>query len=132
MGQIESNGHGIVFLSRNGYGHTMADVAANGKELRPDVSVGKLLSKWLKEKHSTVADDYSCYYHATPEGELPPRQYKNSLLARYIEFVGRLFRTRDPLALPHPPKLLPMAHNAKPAIVGPAGRIPAARFKKTA
>ncbi|RXG96369.1 Bro-N domain-containing protein [Bradyrhizobium zhanjiangense] len=122
-------------------GHIMADVAANGKELRPDVSVGKLFSKWLKENYPAIADEYSYYYHATPEGEFPARQYSNSLLPQYIEFVDNVwipehsmgyFRTRDPLALPHLPKLLPMAHKAKPAILGPSGKLPAARFKKIA
>jgi hypothetical protein len=54
-------------------------------------------------------DEYSHYSHATPEGEFPARQYRNLLLAPYIEFVDAVwipehsedyFRSHDPLALP--------------------------------
>jgi hypothetical protein len=53
-------------------------------------------------------DEYWYYSHTTPEGEFPARQYRNLLLAAYIEFVDAVwipehsedyFRSRDPLAL---------------------------------
>jgi prophage antirepressor-like protein len=50
-------------------GHIMADFAEDGTENRPDVSVGRLFSKWLKENRPEVSDNYSYYYHWTDAGE---------------------------------------------------------------
>jgi prophage antirepressor-like protein len=97
-------------------GHVMADVAADGTELRPDVSVGRLLSQWLREFHPEVCDNYTMYMHKTAQAEFEARQYPYDMLPLYIEFVDtvwipkhseRYFKTRDPAALPHLPKLLP-------------------------
>jgi prophage antirepressor-like protein len=117
-------------------GHTMADRAPDGKELRPDNSVGRLFSDWLTENHPTVCTNFTYYPHKTPEWEGPARQYPNSLLPLFIEFVDtvwipehseRYMRTRDPAALPYLPKLLPSP--TKPKIGMMKGRtLPA--FKK--
>jgi len=97
-------------------GHVMADVAADGAELRPDVSVGRLFSQWLKATHPEVCDNYGMYIHKTAQAEFEARQYPYDMLPLYIEFVDtvwvpkhseRYFKTRDPAALPHLPKLLP-------------------------
>jgi hypothetical protein len=97
-------------------GHRMADRAPDGKQLRPDTSVGSLFAKWLAEHHPSVSKDYRMYVHKTPEWEGEARQYPRSLLPLFIEFVDdvwipehseRYFNTRDPAALPHLPKLLP-------------------------
>lgn len=97
-------------------GHRMADRAPDGKQLRPDTSVGILFAKWLDEHHPAVCKDYKMYVHKTPEWEGEARQYPRSLLPLFIEFVDdvwipehseRYFNTRDPAALPHLPKLLP-------------------------
>lgn len=99
-------------------GHIMADRAPDGKELRPDTSVGRLFSAWLQENHPTVSDNFSYYIHKTEEWEGEARQYPMSLLPLFIEFVDtvwipahseRYFNTRDPAALPYLPKLLPSA-----------------------
>lgn len=119
-------------------GHVMADRAPDGKELRPDVSVGRLFSIWLQEKHANVSDDYTWYLHWTPQGEFPARQYPIRLLPLYIQFVDEdwvpnhsesYFRTRDAAALPHLPKLLPGPDKPKP---GMTRRISNARRKKAA
>jgi prophage antirepressor-like protein len=105
-------------------GYQMADTAADGKELRPDISVGRRLSTWLKEKHPDVCDDYSMYWHWTPAGDFEARQYPNKMLPLFIEFVetvwlpefGRdYFAARDPQALPYLPKLLPPPASGKSA-----------------
>lgn len=97
-------------------GHILADKAANGTENRPDVSVGRLFSSWLKKHHPDVCEEYSYYEHWTPEAEFPARQYPNSMLPLYLEFVDRVWiiehgerylSTRDPAALPYLPLLLP-------------------------
>ncbi|PJG56622.1 hypothetical protein CVM73_03475 [Bradyrhizobium forestalis] len=97
-------------------GYVMADRAPDGKEIRPDTAVGRRFSDWLKEKHPDLCGNISYYQHTTPEWEGEARQYPNSMLPLYIEFVDKVwipkhseeyFRTRDPAALPHLPKLLP-------------------------
>lgn len=94
----------------------MADKAPNGKENRPDVSVGRLFADWLDTHHPQIADRHKFYSHKTAQWEGDARQYPRSMLALYIEFVDdvwipehaeRYFNTRDPAALPYLPKLLP-------------------------
>jgi hypothetical protein len=118
----------------------MADRAADGKELRPDVSVGGRFSRWLTEKHPDVADDYSYYLHLTPEWEGEARQYPNHMWPLFIEFVDTVwiprcsepyFRTRDPAALPYLPKLLPPPSRPSP-IETARGANNNARRKKSA
>ncbi len=111
-------------------GYVMADRAASGTELRPDVSVGRLFSDWLSKNHPEVADNYTLYWHKTPEAEIEARQYPNSMWPLFIEFVDtvwlpkhsqRYFKDRDPLALPHLPKLLPAPRtprNMPPPLAG--------------
>lgn len=97
-------------------GHTMADKAPDGVELRPDVSVGRRFSDWLKKHHPTIAANYKLYLHWTPAGEFEARQYPNSLLPLYLEYVDTVwipkhaqdyFNSRDPAALPYIAHLLP-------------------------
>jgi prophage antirepressor-like protein len=104
-------------------GHIMADKAPNGCENRPDVSVGRLFSDWLKKNHPKLATMHKMYIHVTPEWEGEARQYPNSLLHLFIEFVDtvwipehseRYFNTRDPAALPYLPRLLPKPGKALP------------------
>lgn len=96
-------------------GHVMRDTAPDGKQLRPDGSVGTLFSKWLKANHPSVCDNYSFYSHVTDEWEGDVRQYPIGMLPLFIEFVDtvwipehseRYFNTRDPAALPYLPRLI--------------------------
>lgn len=106
-------------------GHVMANHAPDGRELRIDVSVGRLFSDWLKKHHPTVSTSFSYYMHKTPEWEGEVRQYPNSMLPLFVEFVDTVWipdhaepylRTRDPAALPHLPKLLPSPNKPKPGM----------------
>lgn len=96
-------------------GHIMADRAPDGRENRPDVSVGRLFSDWLKVAHPDQAGRHKFYPHVTPETECEARQYPIDMLPLYIEFVDtvwipehseRYFNTRDPAALPYLPRLI--------------------------
>ena len=95
-------------------GYTLKDHAPNGREIRPDVSVGRLFSKNLSLQ--SIEADYEDYLHWTQAGEFPARQYRNKHLPEFIRFIDEVwipehaeqyFKTRDPNALPYLPQLLP-------------------------
>lgn len=97
-------------------GYILADTAPDGKEIRPDISVGRGFSKWLKANHPTVSDNYILYPHWTPAKEVEARQYPRAMLPLFLEFLEdewipkeaeRYFNRRDPAALPHIGHLLP-------------------------
>jgi prophage antirepressor-like protein len=107
-------------------GHIMREKAPDGKELRPDGSVGRLFSTWLKKSHPAVSDNYSMYTHVTEQWEGEVRQYPVGMLPLFIEFVDtvwipdhseRYFNTRDPAALPYLPRLIATSNYA-PATIG--------------
>jgi len=98
-------------------GYVMPDIGAGGQEIRPDVSVGRLFSKWLKEKHQEHIAKRKTYLHVFPDGtEVEAFQYQHDALPLFIEFVDgvwipensmRYFTDRDTKALSYLPKLLP-------------------------
>jgi len=98
-------------------GYRIPDKALDGKEIRPDVSVGRLFSTYLQKNYPQVADNYKMYSHVFPDGSShDARQYSNDLLPIFIKFVdlewipsraGNYFQGRDPKALEYLPKLLP-------------------------
>jgi prophage antirepressor-like protein len=107
-------------------GHVMADKAYDGTELRPDISVGRHFAEWLRKHHPTVSAEFSYYSHLTPAAEVEARQYPNAMLPLFIEFVDTVwipehaesyFRSRDPAALPHLPKLLPSPDKPRPGMM---------------
>jgi prophage antirepressor-like protein len=97
-------------------GYLIPDKAFDGKEIRPDVSVGKLFSTWLQENHPDQASEFKYYKHTFPSGlTVDARQYKNSLLHLFMEFVdlhwmpkcaAKYLGDRDKAALDYLPKLL--------------------------
>jgi prophage antirepressor-like protein len=104
-------------------GHILADKAPDGKDLRPDVSVGRCFSDWMRKNHPEKAGQFSYYLHTTPEWEGEARQYPDEILHLYRQFVDEIWipvygpsylKKRDPTALPYLQKLLPSA--AKPKI----------------
>lgn len=97
-------------------GYTIPNKAFTGKEIRPDVSVGKRFSKFLQENHPELQNKFKMYSHKFPDGnQVDARQYENNLLPIFIKFVDDIwipecatayFKTRDPVALDYMPKLL--------------------------
>jgi prophage antirepressor-like protein len=107
-------------------GYKMSDHGPDGKELRPDVSVGKGFAKWLNDLHPEAANDHSPYVHWTPQADVLARQYRIGLLPLYIEYVDTVwipecaedyFKRRDPGALPYLPKLLPDPSKPRPGMM---------------
>lgn len=96
-------------------GYVLPDKGATGKEIRPDISVGRHFSTWLKQHAPADADRYKTYKHETPETVVDARQYHNDLLPLFIKFMEEewipkhspgYLEERDPKALPYLPKLL--------------------------
>jgi prophage antirepressor-like protein len=97
-------------------GYQIPNKALDGKEIRPDNSVGMLFSKYLKANHPEIADDFKMYSHKFPNGtNFDCRQYKNHVLPIFMQFIDedwlpnhaeRYFGERDKLALEYLPKLL--------------------------
>lgn len=97
-------------------GYQIPNKALDGREIRPDNSVGMLFSKYLKTNHPDIADDFKMYSHKFPNGTtFDCRQYPNHILPIFIKFIdedwmpnqaARYFGERDTLALEYLPKLL--------------------------
>ena len=97
-------------------GYQIPNKAFDGKEMRPDGSVGKLFANFLKKNHPEIANEFKMYPHHFPSGlVVDARQYKNDLLPVFIKFVDDVwimekahnyFKDRDKLALDYLPKLL--------------------------
>jgi prophage antirepressor-like protein len=97
-------------------GYTIPNKAFDGREMRPDVSVGMKFAKYLRNKYPEFANDYKMYSHRFPDGsEVEARQYKNDLLPIFIRFIDDVwihdsaeeyFRPRDVKALDYLQKLL--------------------------
>ena len=103
-------------------GHIMADRAPDGKEIRPDVSVGLLFSKWLKKLHPEMAGNYKFYPHHIDGKVIEARQYPYAMLALFRIFVETVWwperfegyiKARDPKALEYLEKLLPPTSQAR-------------------
>ena len=97
-------------------GYLIPNKALTGREIRPDVSVGKGFSLFLKELYPDLADSWTYYMHKFPDGsEFKARQYRNDLLSIFIEYVddywmpscaAKYLGDRDKKALEYLPKLL--------------------------
>lgn len=97
-------------------GYTIPNKAFDDKEIRPDVSVGKLFAAHLNNHHPNLAGNHKMYMHKFPNGlEFEARQYKYEVLPIFIRFVDdvwmpsnaeKYFKERDPVALDYLPKLL--------------------------
>lgn len=107
-------------------GYRMADNGPDGKELRPDISVGKGFARWLEERHPEAANDHTPYVHWTPKADVLARQYPVRMLPLYLEYVDTVwipecaedyFGKRDPAALAYLPKLLPDPSRPKPGMM---------------
>jgi prophage antirepressor-like protein len=107
-------------------GRVLADKAPDGTENRPDTSVGRCFSDWLRLKHPTVSTSFSYYLHKTPEWEGEVRQYPFALLPLFREYLDEIWiperaegylKTRDPAALPYLQKLLLPQSRPKPGMM---------------
>lgn len=69
-------------------GYVIKDFAGDGKEIRPDISVGIGFSKHLKINYPKITDAYTFYDHEFESGmQIPARQYHDSLLSLFRDYV---------------------------------------------
>ena len=97
-------------------GYQIPNKALDGKEIRPDVSVGRCFANYLKTDFPEHSENYKTYKHKFPSGlEVEARQYPIELLPQFIKFVDDYwipnnaegyFKMRDLKALDYLPKLL--------------------------
>lgn len=97
-------------------GYQIPNKAFDGKEMRPDGSVGSLFARFLRANHPEFANDFKMYPHKFPSGlVVEARQYKNDLLPIFIKYIDDVwimeraqsyFKERDVLALDYLPKLI--------------------------
>lgn len=100
-------------------GYKIPNKAMDGKEIRPDVSVGKCFAAYLKVQLPHQAENFKTYTHTFPNGfEVEARQYPIELLPDFIRYVDNVwipnnaeayFKVRDVVALDYLPKLLKRA-----------------------
>jgi len=98
-------------------GYMMPDKGLSGREMRPDISVGKLFAAWIKEQHPEHENDFKMYKHVLPDGkEIDARQYKAEIWHLFIQYVDTVwmkerahnyFIERDPNAIEYLAKLIP-------------------------
>lgn len=103
-------------------GYQIPNKAFDGREMRPDVSVGKLFAQYLRDNNYTDTDGFKKYNHKFPNGiEVEARQYKNEYLPVFIKYIDEewipkcaheYFKKRDTLALDYLPKLLDSSYEA--------------------
>lgn len=118
-------------------GHVIADKAPDGKENRMDGAVGRRFSDWLKANYPGQKDNFSHYMHKTPQWEGLVRQYPNSMLPLFIEFVEGVWMPkyaqayispRDPAALPFLDKIIPALDKPRAGMIrSPSFQPPARR-----
>lgn len=86
------------------------------EEMLPDISMGRMFCKWLREEHALDTDALPTYWHTYEDGRrVPAKAYPEHLLHHFrrhfreVWFPKRAeeyFRTRDAEALAYLPKLL--------------------------
>ena len=105
-----------VYCAFEKAGHRLSDKAINGVRLRPDVSVGKCFSAWLKKNGYDPEDDRMTYEHKFPDGySVNAYAYPNKMLGVFRDFVyqewlpvfaPKYLKDKDPRALEYLPRLL--------------------------
>lgn len=119
-----------ALLEREGY--ILPKKGAQGQNVSPDVSVGKLFASWLNENYPALANIHIEYTHLFQDGRQIPgcRAYPNSMLGIFRDYVitiwmrehaPRYFKRVDPPAVPFVEKVIASlpAPEAYPQIEGP-------------
>lgn len=105
-------------------GYQLPDKAENWKQMMPDISVGLVFSKFLKERYPEWYETRKKYIHIFPDGkEKEAYMYPLAALPVFREFVFNVwfpkyaeqyFAKRDPLATNYIPIILWLEDSKKP------------------
>jgi prophage antirepressor-like protein len=98
-------------------GYQIPDKGENGKQIMPDISVGRMFSSYLKKTQSTFHETHKYYNHSFPDNrdDVEARMYPIEALPAFRKFIydkwipenaQKYFKERDPVALDYLPKLL--------------------------
>lgn len=106
-----------LYLALEKAGYSIPDRAVDGKQMMPDISVGRGFAEFLKSQNSPFYGQHRTYSHSFPDGrpDVEANMYHIDALPMFIRYINEkwiperaqeYFRTRDPLALDYLPKLL--------------------------
>lgn len=105
-----------LYIELEKVGYSIPDKGADGKQLMPDISVGKGFAKFLRDIDSEYFDTHRKYTHTFPDGrEVEANMYHIDALPSFIRYIYErwiperavlYFKARDPLALDYLPKIL--------------------------
>lgn len=105
-----------MYMELEKVGYSVPDKGLTGKQLMPDISVGKGFARFLKDNDSQFYDTHKTYTHSFPDGrEVEANMYHIDALPLFIRYINekwmyesaeRYFKERDPIALDFLPKLL--------------------------
>lgn len=98
-------------------GYQIPNKGENGKQIMPDISVGRMFSSYLKNTQSPFHGTHKHYNHSFPDkrDDVEARMYPIEALPTFRKFIyekwipenaQKYFKERDPLALDYLPKLL--------------------------
>ena len=110
-----------LYIELEKVGYSIPDKGIGGKQLMPDISVGRGFAKFLRENNSEYFESHKTYTHTFPDGrEVDANMYHIDVLPMFIRYINEkwipdnaqsYFKERDPLALDFLPKLLGTGKN---------------------
>ena len=105
-----------LYMELEKVGYIIPDKGEHGKQMMPDISVGRGFANFLKRHKSEFYDTAKTYIHTFPDGrEVEANMYHIDALPMFIRYINEdwipnrateYFKKRDPLALDYLPKLL--------------------------
>ncbi len=110
-----------LYMELEKVGYPIPDRGEKGRQMMPDISVGKFFIKYLKDKNSEFYGNEKKYIHKFPDGkEKEANMYPNEAIPVFIKFIYEkwlpehavnYFKDKDPLALEYLPKLIGESSN---------------------
>jgi hypothetical protein len=105
-----------LYIELEKVGYVIPDKGLDGKQMMPDISVGRGFAKYLRDNKSEFFDTHRTYTHTFPDGrEVEANMYHIDALPMFIKYINerwipenaeQYFKKRDPLALDYLPKML--------------------------
>lgn len=105
-----------LYMELEKVGYVIPDMGEHGKQMMPDISVGRGFANFLKCHKSEFYNTAQTYRHTFPDGrEVDANMYHIDALPMFIRYINEdwipnrameYFKKRDPLALDYLPKLL--------------------------